>query len=233
MRKISLVDVQEYIKLFWLNLCVKATHTKEFVIEVYRYYKDLDFAKQDLYLLSLYFFTSPYAISRKFLKNLHAKDIYTYGETPLTTLEKIFRTCGITHKDTVFELGCGTGRGCFWLQRFIGCKVVGIEYIPLFVARANQTKEKFKVEKVTFLEQNMFSTDYRKATCIYLYGTCLERVEIQQLIAKFKTLPQGTRIISVSYPLTDYDNGGSFEVMQRFPAQFTWGIADIYLQIRT
>ena len=78
----------------------------------------------------------------------------------------------------------------------------------------------------------MINTDFNGATVLYLYGTCLEEDFIKKLINRFKTLPSGTKIVTVSFSLGEFTQEPLFEVMKRFPATFTWGTADVYLQIK-
>jgi tRNA A58 N-methylase Trm61 len=147
-------------------------------------------------------------------------------------MDHISKECQITPQDTVFELGSGRGRACFWLNTFIGCKVVGIEYIPEFVKRANTIKTRFEIEDVEFRQQDMLNTDYSNATVVYLYGTNLEDSAIQKLVEKFQALASGTKIITISYSLNEYTSQPIFEVMKHFTAPFPWGMADVYLQIK-
>lgn len=243
MSKVSIASVKEGIitassrfiefsKLFFLNLWVLKTNFIEYVKVVARYYPNLTFMKVDLALLGHYCLKSPFKISKQFLQKRGEKDVYAYGETPLTTFEYIVKQCGITKADTLFELGSGRGRTCFWLNCFVGSKAVGIEFIPEFVDKANRVKKQFGLTEVEFRSQDMFDTDFSGATVVYLYGTCLEEDSIRKLIAKLEKLPIGTKIITVSYPLTDYTKKSLFEVMRAFPAKFTWGTADVYLHLR-
>lgn len=230
--KISSADIKEYSELMWVNTKVQMRNFLEFARVVPRYYTNATFAKIDSFMLISYLFQNPFAISKRFLQKRGDQNVYAYGETPLTTLEEIAKECKITAKDTVFELGCGRGRACFWLNTFLGCKVVGIEYIPEFIERAEAIRNKFNVNNVEFRKQDMLQADLTGATVIYLYGTCLEETEIKKLIEKMKKLPSGTKIITISYPLTDYASEPLFEVMKRFQARYPWGMADVYLQIR-
>lgn len=230
--KDSTIDFKEFLVLLWVNLRVHTRNFFEFLRVALRYYSSVRFAKIDLALLLTYLFNNPYLISKKFLLQRGEKEVYAYGETPLTTLEAISKECQIAEKDVVYELGCGRGRTCFWLNTFIGCRVVGVEYIPEFVERANQVKSKFQVDGVEFRHQDMLITDYSDATVIYLYGTTLEDATINQLITKLQKTAPGTKIITVSYPLTDYASSTMFEVMRCFPARFPWGETDVYLHIR-
>jgi SAM-dependent methyltransferase len=221
----------EFFQLLWVDFLVQLRRVPEFVKVVCKYYPHFDFMKQDLSLLFSYP-KSPFAVSKEFLMKRGEQDIYKYGETPLTTLEKIVNECQLSEKDTVFEMGCGRGRTCLWLNYFVGCKVVGIEYIPTFVERANKIKQKFGLKEIEFRQEDFLQSDLTGATVVYLYGSCLEDRDIEQLVEKFAQLPSGTKIVTVSYPVTDYTSKPVFEVMKRFPAQFTWGEGDVFIQLR-
>lgn len=228
----QLTRLGEYLKLIWINLQVQKRNFIEFLKVSTRYYVNWTFCKIDFSLLLTYFFHNPFTISKEFLKAKGEKDVYAYGETPLTSLETIVKECKLRPYDTVYELGSGRGRTCFWLNCFVGCRVVGIEYIPDFVNHANLIKKRFNIDGVEFRCEDFLKTDYTKATVVYLYGTCLEDIEILALIEKFKTLQRGAKIITVSYPLTDYTSDRSFEVMNCFQVPFTWGTTEVYLHIK-
>lgn len=222
----------KYLRLFWLRLVVSCRNLVEFIRVVYLYYPNWEFGRLDLYLLRNYIGQNPYRISKKFLEEKEEKEIYAYGETPLTTIEKIAQECHLTSEDVVYELGAGRGRTSFWLFFFVGCQVVGVEYIPLFVKIAQKVKRRFGVKGVKFLYRDILDVDYSDATVIYFYGTSSDTSLIQQLIDKLKGLRSGTKIITVSYPLTSYMNEPLFELVKTFPAQFTWGETHVFLQVR-
>lgn len=226
------ITLKEYVDLLILNLKIKCTDFAEYVRVVFNYYSNPKFLKIDGYLIFSYLFNNPFGISKQFLLNKGEKDPYTYGETPLTTLEHISQECRLSSRDTVFELGCGRGRTCFWLNQFVGCKVVGIDYVPEFIERANQVKQKFQLDQVEFRLEDLLQTDLTGATVVYLYGTCFSTPFIQTLISHFDQLPSGTKIITVSYPLSQYAPQANFELLKRFPAIFTWGAGDVYLQVK-
>lgn len=194
----------ELIHLLWINLVVKLRNLVEYVKVIFLYYGNARFRQVDLAFIRSYLLQNPYRISKKFLTLRKEKDIYAYGETPITTFGTIAKQCGITKEDTVFELGCGRGRGCFWFNTYLGCKVVGIEYIPEFVEKADAIKQAYELTDIEFRLQDILKADLTGATVIYLYGTCYEAPFIKQLVKLMKALPKGTKVISVSYPLTDY-----------------------------
>lgn len=220
--------MNDTLRLIWLNLVVKKRNFIEYLRVIFKYYRNLSFMKDDLFLLSKYLFKNPFAISKEFLMKKGEENVYAYGETPLTTMDIIAQKAKIGPSDVVYELGCGRGRTCIWLSAFRGCKVIGIDYVPAFVEKGNQLNK----ERVIFRLQDILEADFVGATVIYLYGTCYESSFIKKLISKFKKLPTGVRIITVSYALNEYTDERLFDMVQRFSCTYTWGQADVYVQIK-
>ena len=81
-------------------------------------------------------------------------------------METIARTCGLTAQDVVLEMGCGRGRTCFWLNEFIGCRVIGIDYVPAFIEKAQKVKERFHVKTVEFRLEDLFQADLKGVSVI-------------------------------------------------------------------
>ena len=194
-----------------------------------RYYSDAQFSRLDRSLLKTYIFKNPYQVSKRYLRCKQEKDIHTYGETPLSTYENIAKEVEIHPEDSFLELGSGRGRGMFFLHHFFKAEVIGVERIPLFVRLAKHITQKHKLKKVSFICSDITLMKLPKASIVYLYGTCLKEEEIQSLVSKLKAFPKGTRVITISYPLTDYDEQG-FHVKKSFPVVFPWGETDAYLQ---
>lgn len=224
-------SLKEFFSLLWINFTFQLRSFWEYLKVIFSYYSNLTFLKADLSLRLMYLFHNPYTISKRFLKNKGEKEIYAYGETPLSTMEKIAAEAHISSEDVVYELGCGRGRTCFWLNSFLKCRVVGVEYVPEFVERANKIKHKLGFNNIEFRLGDMVDANFEGASVIYLYGTCLEDELIRRLNKHFAALPAGTKIVSVSYPLNDFADKPFCEVMKRFKAKFGWGETDVYLQI--
>lgn len=225
-----LSKIKEGFLLLWINLKVKIINLIEYGHVVIRYYPHFNFAKIDTALLLSYLFSNPFRISKHFLAKKGEKEIYTYGETPLTTLDLIIRQCEITSRDVIFELGCGRGRTCFWLNQIIGSSVVGIDYVPAFIEKAQKIKDRFYVQNVSFRLEDLFQANLNGATVIYLYGTCFSAAYIDLLIENLSKLPKGTKIITVSYALNEFQPEAPFRIIKQFSAPFTWGETDVYLQ---
>jgi predicted RNA methylase len=213
---------ESYWEVFSLGLRARFFNFKEFFQLAWRYWREARFAQIDCALALRYFFESPYHMNRKLGLEL-------YGETPLTTMQKIADVAKIGADDVVYELGAGRGRTSFWLHHFYACKVCAIEYNPFFVARAKEIQQKYGVEGVEFIHGDMRKVDLSQATCIYLYGTLLADADIKELLVQFKKLKLGTRLITISYSLTDYETK-SFRVLSEFEVAFPWGKTTAYLQ---
>ncbi|HSX04066.1 MAG TPA: class I SAM-dependent methyltransferase [Rhabdochlamydiaceae bacterium] len=193
------------------------------------FYWNEPFKQVDRGLLDAYFFKNPYQISRKYLQKQGATDIHTYGETPLTTMRHIVQECGIDSHDFVLEMGAGRGRTSFFLNQYVGCKVHAIERIPKFVKMAQKVAQRWACKNIQFSCTDMGAADFKEATVIYLYGSALSDQEIQELIKKFDGISPKTKIITISYPLSDYSK--KFVTVKQFAASFPWGEADVYLNL--
>lgn len=220
-----------FFTLLGLYVQVKYRDLLELFKVAKRYYHKRQFLWLDLGMLRNYYLISADATSKCYLRRKGAENIHIYGTTYLTSLDSICKRCNITASDTVFELGCGPGRTCFWLNCFYKCKVIGLEHIPRFVKIANKLKQQMKFKDVEFRDDDMLVADYTEASVVYLYGTCLSNAEIKQLSKSLQTLKAGSKIISVSYPLVDLLPKGFLYLEHCFPVAYPWGSADVYLQV--
>lgn len=219
------------LHLFGLYLFVKGREWVEGIkVLLFYYLFHWRFARADLSLLVRYLFRNPYKVCARFLEERGAADPYTYGETPLTTMDLIATAFGITRADILFELGCGRGRSCLWLRYFVGCEVVGIEQVGEFVEKAKAVCESCGISGVTFIEGDFLSCDLSSATFLYLYASAMEEAEIERLLQLVRQLPVGVRIASVSFPLGDYAEPGLLRLCKKIRLPFFWGKADIYLE---
>lgn len=198
---------------------------------VCRDYRHATFRKADLSLRSRYFWRSPYAVSKAYLLARGDLNPYQYGETPLATLSQLTSWLQLRPGDKVYELGCGMGLTAFWLRLVAGCSVVGIEQVPAFVNRAQQLANRLGIEGLEFRRENMTCVNYADADLIYLYGTCLEDEVVKHLIGALESLKPEARVVTVSYPLTDYAPD-AFVVVDQIQATYTWGKAQVYVQKR-
>lgn len=212
------------ILFFWKNLF-------DFFRTAFLYYGNREFRKVDLALLWSYVGENPYILSRKFLQERGEEEVYAYGETPLASMDKIAKECGISAQDVVIELGCGRARTCFWLALVLKAKVIGIDFVPEFIEKAEKVRKKYGVSGVKLKCGDFLKKGFKEGTVVYLHGTCMTDGEITLLSDKLTRMKKGTKVITVSFPLTDYPLAEKWDLQKQFQATFTWGTTDVYLQV--
>lgn len=197
-----------------------------------RYSRSLTFLKMYLLMTLSYLWKGPYRLSRLFLQAQGAKLIYRYGETPLTTFDRICKEAELQSEDVLYELGCGAGKTVFFAALFIGCEAFGVDILPTFIEKAEKIRREVALYRAHFEYGNMLQVDLQRATAIYLYGSDLEDEVIGQLIVNLAKTSPGTKIITVSYPLTDFTQEPLFQLVKSWKGRFPWGSTPIYLQKR-
>ncbi|MCH9610311.1 MAG: hypothetical protein S4CHLAM81_03640 [Chlamydiales bacterium] len=166
------------------------------------------FLSTDFKLLCHYFWKSPYKLTKE------------YGETPLWTLDRMATEFGILSHHRLVELGCGTARTCFWLKRFIGCSVVGVDNSEALIQRARLVGSSVELRCEDMLKTEL-DGDF-----IYFYGTSFADDFIDKLAKRFDS----QKVITVSFALSDYDS--RYRVEKRIRGSFPWGRTEIYLNCR-
>ncbi len=205
-------SIGEFFELLYLRIKVALYNWKEQRWVKRTFYHNPEFKKLDQALLSS---PNPYHIPKAF----------PYGETPLSTLKQIADRWHITASDYIIELGCGRGRGVFFLAHYTGATVKGIDWTPEFISYAKSVAAQFPHLSVSFSCKDMHRADLSSATVIYLYGTCLSDMSVETLSKRFCRLKPFTKIITVSEPLPQ------LIVQDKSVGSFSWGKTDVYLQI--
>ena len=218
------------LKLLGLGLRVKWQECSEFVLVLWQFRSHRRFLLCYCLLSFLYLFSSPYSVSRRYLKWMEADDIYTYGATPLLTLSGIMQRVGISSSDHVFEMGAGSGYTSLWMNLITGCRVTAIELVPGFVRRLRWVVKLFDLTGIEVRQEDYLKTSLDRPTVVYLFASNLADLSIKRLAERLAEMPVGTKIISVSYPLQSYIDFEAFEPVDAFEVNFPWGEADVFVQ---
>lgn len=149
--------------------------------------------------------------------------VFPYGETPLRALYAIAKAIDLKPTDHFIDLGCGRGRGVFFLSHFFNCRATGIDLTPSFIDKAERLAKKHSQNNVSFLCQDFTSYDFKERACVYLYGTTYSDECLAKLEDKLLRLPSGSRIVTVSEPLKNFTLFTQQEVL------FAWGRASVFL----
>lgn len=208
---------------------IKRFFWKEQLQVIRRYYpKSFRFACIDLSLGILSLFVNPYRACRKYWEKQEVSFPF-YGETPITTLEKIINYLQLSSDDVFLELGSGRGKGCFWVSQIVGCTVIGVEKVPYFASTSDLLSRFFRTSNLKFITLDMEKADVSQATCIYLDTTGMSEGQLIKLGKQMENIQDGARVITVSNPLKSQQLF-SQEIPRIFP--FPWDEAKVFSQIK-
>lgn len=185
------------------------------------YCRSPSFAVTDLLLSIQYAWSSPYRWVRRFSSEV------VYGETPLSTWDDLVKKIGLVSTDCVYDLGGGTGRIACWLAHFVGCRVVSIEQVPELVERARRVYRWRNLASIRFCLNDLFEVSFSPATWIYFYGTAADDAFIVRLCHKIAKEAPLAAIITISYPLSEWDSRFTHELIGEMT--FPWGLTPAYI----
>jgi hypothetical protein len=126
-----------------------------------------------------------------------------YVPTPQDVVDGMLKMADVKAGDVVYDLGSGDGRiPITAVQKFGAVRAIGIDIDPQRIKEANENAVKAGVtDKVKFLNQDLFTTDFSEATVITLYLlTSLN----QKLRPQLLELKPGTRIVSHAFDMGDW-----------------------------
>jgi len=112
----------------------------------------------------------------------------------------MLKLAGVTSSDVVYDLGCGDGRIPITAAQKLGARGVGIDIDPKRIEEANENAKAAGVtDKVRFLNQDLFASDFKDATVVTLY--LLPSLN-EKLMPKLKAeLKPGTRVVSHAFDM--------------------------------
>ena len=127
------------------------------------------------------------------------KDLDTpYVPTPQVVVDRMLELAQIKPGDTVIDLGSGDGRIMITAAQRYGARGFGVELNPRLVESSNEAAKTAGVaDRVKFLQQDLFKTDFREADVLTLY--LLPDVNMALRPKILADLKPGTRVVSHDY----------------------------------
>jgi ribosomal protein L11 methylase PrmA len=123
--------------------------------------------------------------------------------TPQSVVDAMLKLAKVTKDDLIYDLGSGDGRIPITAAKVYGAHGVGIDIDPVRISEANANAKMAKVtDKVTFLNQDLFTTDISRATVVTLY--LLPSLNQKLRPKLMKELKPGTRIVSHAFDMGDW-----------------------------
>jgi precorrin-6B methylase 2 len=134
-----------------------------------------------------------------------------YVPTNQDVVDGMLKLAKVTKNDVVYDLGCGDGRIVITAAKKYGATGTGIDINPQRIKEAKQNAAQAQVtDKVTFMEGDLFETDFSKASVVTLY--LLPSVNLKLRPILLKQLKPGTRIVSHAFDMGDWKPDQKIEV---------------------
>jgi SAM-dependent methyltransferase len=120
--------------------------------------------------------------------------------TPHVVVDAMLQLARIGPNDVIYDLGSGDGRIVIAAARIYGARGVGIELDPRLVELSRQVaRDGEVVDRVEFIEGDLFTADISGATIVTLY---LSPGVNRRLEPKLRReLRPGTRVVSHQFPI--------------------------------
>jgi tRNA A58 N-methylase Trm61 len=127
-----------------------------------------------------------------------------YVPTPQEIVVGMLKLAKVGPGDVVYDLGSGDGRiPITAVKEFGAVRAVGIDIDPQRIAEANANAKTAGVtDRVRFLNQDLFTSDFRDATVITLYLLPTLNVKLRPKL--WAELKPGTRVVSHSFDMGDW-----------------------------
>jgi hypothetical protein len=127
-----------------------------------------------------------------------------YVPTPQELVDVMLEMANIGKEDVVYDLGSGDGRLVITAAKKYGASGTGIDIDPQRIREARENAKKAGVEdKVRFLEQDLFKSDFHDATVVTLY--LLEELNLRLRPQIFGQVKPGTRVVSHAFTMGDWE----------------------------
>ena len=126
-----------------------------------------------------------------------------YVPTPQAVVDRMLAVAQVGAGDTVIDLGSGDGRIMITAAQRHGARGFGVEIDPRLVQRSNEAARRLGVsDRVKFLRQDLFNTDFHEANVLTLY--LLPDVNIALRPKILAELKPGTRVVSHDYDMREW-----------------------------
>ncbi|MBF2064829.1 MAG: class I SAM-dependent methyltransferase [Calothrix sp. C42_A2020_038] len=126
-----------------------------------------------------------------------------YVPTPQEVVDEMLKVAKVGKDDVLYDLGSGDGRIPITAAQRFGTRGIGIDIDPERIKEARENAKKAGVaDKVQFLQQDLFKSDFSDATVVTLY--LLPELNVKLRPQLFKQLKPGTRIVSHAFDMGDW-----------------------------
>ena len=146
--------------------------------------------------------------------------------TEQAVVDKMLDMAKVRPSDFVIDLGSGDGRTVITAAER-GARALGIEYNPDMVELSKRNAEKAGVAgKATFLKADLFESDVSMASVITMFLPAEINLKLRP---KILALKPGTRIVSNSFTMGDWQADETFKVSSEAGCTTAWCTALLWI----
>lgn len=217
--------IREFFEVLFISIENSLYNLIQKVKEFFLFFPDMRFLCLDILLYFIYLFSPPFRLRNSEGKDLPLSfDELIYGETYYFTARDILKKVNFKSDDVLIDLGSGRGKMVFFTSIYFRAHAIGIDILPTFINRSNYLSEKLKLEDTKFILSDGRTFDFSSGTVIYLAGTCFSDSSVSLLLKSLETAPEGSRIITLSYPLkAEY-----LKLISKETKYFSWGKSTVF-----
>jgi predicted O-methyltransferase YrrM len=151
-----------------------------------------------------------------------------YVPTPPEVVQQMLAIAKVNSNDILYDLGSGDGRiPITAAQQYQVRRATGIDINPDLIREATENAQKAGVsDRVQFLNQDLFTSDFRDATVVTLY--LLPQLNVKLRPQLFSQLKPGTRIVSHDFDMGDWKPDRTVQVNRngRIHNVYLWTIPE-------
>lgn len=131
-----------------------------------------------------------------------AQDV-PFLESPESVVEAMLDLAEVHESDVVYDLGSGDGRIVIAAATARRARGVGIEIDADLIELSNRNAREAGVEeRVTFVEEDLFESEFSEATVVMLYLQPHVNKKLRPMLTE--QLSPGTRVVSHRYEIRDW-----------------------------
>ena len=122
--------------------------------------------------------------------------------TPQVVVDEMLRLAQVGPNDVVYDLGSGDGRIVISAARKFGARAIGVELDNHLIYQSEESARQADVlDRVKFLQQDFFKTDFSQATVVTMY---LLPAVMKRLRERMLQLKPGTRLVAHDFDFDDW-----------------------------
>lgn len=133
-----------------------------------------------------------------------AERVAPFVPTPTHVVVEMLELAGVTHGDTVYDLGSGDGRLPIAAARLFRARGVGVELDSALVAKSRRNAREAGVDdRVRFIRGDLFETDLRPASVVTLYLFPAANLRLRP--ALLRQLDPGDRVVAHDFAMGEWE----------------------------